>query len=195
MDALLANQSGTIPIASAPPRALNRGSLASPLKRQAANSYLSSRKGSWRVAPRSTNTGIGVPNTNSRKTLPGAQIMTEKTAACSLIKTWSLFTACAAGEGFLLYAILVAHTLRPVTAILIGHDSGRPGASARYQQVFNWDGLIPTMLGSLFVVAAVWCALQLTARNLPMASLDQLQMAPAEDPTASGVINLSARAD
>ena len=139
MDALLANQSGAIPIASATPRALNRGSLASPVKR--------------------------------------------------------LFTACAAGEGFLLYAILVAHTLRPVTAILIGHDSGRPGASARYQQVFNWDGLIPTMLGSLFVVAAVWCALQLTARNLPMPPLEQLQMAPAEDPTASGVINLSARAD
>ena len=38
------------------------------------------------------------------------------------MKTWSLLPACAAGEAFLLYAILIAHTLRPVTALLIGHD-------------------------------------------------------------------------
>jgi hypothetical protein len=110
------------------------------------------------------------------------------------MNTWSLFAACAAGEAFLLYAILIAHTLRPVTALLIGHDSSRPGAAGRYQQTFNWDGLIPTMLGSLFVVAAVWCALRFSARAFPTAPLKQLHMALA-DPTSSTVIHLTERAD
>jgi hypothetical protein len=111
------------------------------------------------------------------------------------MNTWSLFAACAAGEAFLLYAILIAHTLRPVTALLIGHDSSRPGAAGKYQQLFNWDGLIPTMLGSLFVVAAVWCALQLlSARAYSRAPSKQLHMALA-DPTSSGMIHLTERAD
>lgn len=83
------------------------------------------------------------------------------------MKTWSLLPASAAGEAFLLYAILIAHTLSPVTALLIGHDSGRQSTLHRYQEIFNWDGLIPTLIGSLLVAAAVWSALQLTARALP----------------------------
>ena len=89
------------------------------------------------------------------------------TNASDFMKRWSRFSACAAGEAFLLYAILVAHSLRPVTALLIGQTSRHLNVSGRYQYIFNRDGLIPTMLGSLFVVAAVWCALQLTARALP----------------------------
>ncbi len=111
------------------------------------------------------------------------------------MNTWSLFAACAAGEAFLLYAIVIAHTLRPVTELLIGHDSSRPGAAGRYQQIFNWDGLIPTMLGSLFVVAAAWCALQLlSARAYSRAPLKQLHVALA-DPTSSGGIHLTERTD
>jgi hypothetical protein len=83
--------------------------------------------------------------------------------ASHFLKHWTLFFACAAGEAFLLYSILLAHTLRPVTALLIGQPSARPGVGARSQQVFNWDGLIPTMLSSIFVVAAVWSVLRLTA--------------------------------
>lgn len=83
------------------------------------------------------------------------------------MKRWTIVVACAAGETFLLCAILIAHTLRPVTALLIDQSSHRMGMSGRYQYIFNPDGLIPTMLGSLLVVAAVWCALQLTARALP----------------------------
>jgi hypothetical protein len=110
------------------------------------------------------------------------------------IKPWSVLFACAAGEGFLLYAIFVAHSLRPVTALLIGQDPTRPGASARYREIFNWDGLIPTMLGSLLVVAAVWSAMQLAARDVPKASLDNLQIA-LTNPLSSAVINLTERAD
>jgi len=87
--------------------------------------------------------------------------------ASHLLKRWRIFTACAAGETFLLYAILIAHTLRPVTALLIDQNSHRMGASGRYQYIFNRDGLIPTMLGSLFVVAAVCSASQLTDRAIP----------------------------
>ncbi len=92
------------------------------------------------------------------------------------MNAWSLGIACAAGEAFLLYSILIAHTLRPVTALLIGQDSGRQSTAHRYQETFNWDGLIPTMLGSLLIIAAVWSALHLTARSLPKSSLPQLQM-------------------
>jgi len=109
-------------------------------------------------------------------------------------KTWSLLPACAAGEAFLLYAILIAHTLRPVTPLLIGHDSGRQSTVHRYQEIFNWNGLIPTILGSLFVVAVVWSALQLTARALPNAPLRQLQMG-LTDPASSAVLLLSEQVD
>ncbi len=109
------------------------------------------------------------------------------------MKTWSLLCACAAGEAFLLYAILIAHTLRPVTQHLIGHNSGHPGAAARYQAIFNWNGLIPTMLGSLLVVAAVWAALQITVRALAKAPFYQVQMALA-DPSSGAVVYLNERA-
>jgi hypothetical protein len=133
--------------------------------------------------------------------------MTVKTAAGGLmsmfepiakgshsLKIWSLLPACAAGEAFLLYAILIAHTLRPVTALLIGHDSGRRSTVHRYEEIFNWNGLIPTMLGSLLVVALVWSALQLTAQDLPKPPLRQLQMA-LTDTTSSAVLILSDRAE
>jgi hypothetical protein len=111
------------------------------------------------------------------------------------MKTWSLLPACAAGEAFLLYAILIAHTLSPVTALLIGHNSGRQSTVHRYQEIFNWDGLIPTMLGSLLVVAVVWSALQLTAaRALPKAPLIQLQMA-LTDPTSNALLIPGEQAD
>jgi len=147
------------------------------------------------------------PQHKRQKDRRAAEIMTEKIGTRGFrsifqptpngsdsIKPWSVFFACAAGEAFLLYAILIAHTLSPVTALVIGHDSGRPGASARYREVFNWDGLIPTMLGSLLVVAAVWSAMQLTARAVPKASLDHLQIA-LTNPVSSAVINLTERAD
>jgi hypothetical protein len=110
------------------------------------------------------------------------------------MKTWSLLPACAAGEAFLLYAILIAHTLRPVTALLIGHDSGRQSPVHRYVEIFNLNGLIPTMLGSLLVVAIVWSALQLTAWALLKPPLRQFQMA-LTDPTSSAVLILSERVD
>ncbi len=109
-------------------------------------------------------------------------------------KPWNVFFACAAGQAFLWYAILIAHSLRPVTALLIGQDSGRPGPSARYQEIFNWDGLIPTMLGSLLVVAAVWFAMQLSGRISAGTSPAELQMA-LTDPPSSAVINLTERVD
>jgi len=99
------------------------------------------------------------------------------TNGSNFMNSWSLFSACAAGEAFLLYAILIAHTLTPVTALLIGQDSARQGAAARYQEIFNWNGLIPIMMGSLFLAAAVWSAFQLTARALPKASVKRLRTA------------------
>jgi hypothetical protein len=111
------------------------------------------------------------------------------------ISSWSLLCACGAGEAFLLYAILIAHTLTPVTAILIGPNSGRPGAATRYQEIFNWNGLIPTMLGSLFLAAAVWTALQLIARALPKASVKRLRTVLPVTTTPKAVISLSERAD
>jgi hypothetical protein len=147
------------------------------------------------------------PQHKRREDPRAAEIMTVKTGTRGFrsifqpssngshsIKPWSVLFACAAGEAFLLYAILIAHTLSPVTALLIGHDPSRPGASARYREVFNWDGLIPTMLGSLLVVAAVWSAMQLTTRAVPKVSLDHLQIA-LTNPVSSAIINLTERAD
>jgi len=71
MDNLLASQSGAIRIASAPPRFLNRSSLAPPAKRCAARSYLSRRKASRCASSRLMATRIGAPNTSTRKTPRG----------------------------------------------------------------------------------------------------------------------------
>jgi hypothetical protein len=66
MDRPLASQSSAIPIASALPRSLNRGSLAVPAECRAAHSYLSSRRASQSVASHLTATRIGTPNTNTK---------------------------------------------------------------------------------------------------------------------------------
>jgi hypothetical protein len=105
------------------------------------------------------------------------------------MKTWGRLCACAAGEAFLLYAILIAHTLSPVTTHLIGHSSSHPGGTARYQELFNWNGLIPTMVESLFVVAAAWSAFQLTVWALPGISLRRSQ-AGFDGLTQNAVVNL-----
>jgi hypothetical protein len=74
MDNLLANQSGATLTASAPPRSLNRRSLALLAKRRAASSCLSSRKASPRVGARLTASRIGAPNTSAKKT-PGTETL------------------------------------------------------------------------------------------------------------------------
>ena len=187
MDNLLASQAGVVLIASAPSISLNPNSVALPPKGPA-RSYLSTRNAFRSVGSSFLADRVGSPARTATRTLKTAEIMTVKTATRGLmsifqpgtngshsIKPWSVLFACAAGEAFLLYAILVAHSLRPVTALLIGPDSARPGASVRYREVFNWNGLIPTILGSLFVAAAVWSALQLTGRIVPEVSLTDPQ--------------------
>lgn len=147
MDTLLASQSGTMSIASAPPKS---GGLMS--------------------------------------------VFQSITNGSNFMNNWSLFFACAAGEAFMLYAILIAHTLTPVTALLVGQDSARQGAAARYQEIFNWNGLIPTMMGSLFLAAAVWSAFQLIARALPKAFVKRLPTAlPDTLPQARWITSASGR--
>lgn len=109
-----------------------------------------------------------------------------------LAKTWSAFAGLAAGEAFLLYAIVIAHTLSPVTALLSGPSSNIRGAAVRYREIFNWDGLFPTIAGSLFVVAAVWSAFQLTAWARSSVSCKPLQMA-LTNPVSGAVPNIRER--
>ncbi len=78
----------------------------------------------------------------------------------------SLAAAYVIGEAYSIYAVFVAHSLRPVTFYLSEPDSFRRAVSGRYVEVFNLDGLMLTMVMSLIVFISVWCLFGSVVRML-----------------------------
>jgi hypothetical protein len=68
----------------------------------------------------------------------------------------SLVAAYAAGEAYSIYAVFVAHSLKPVSFYLSEQNPLRGAVSGAYVEVFNLDGLIPILIASLAVFVSVW---------------------------------------
>lgn len=81
----------------------------------------------------------------------------------------SLLTAVVASQAYSIHAIFFAHALTPISVYVIDRKtdlhllSGQVGS---IQEVFHWDGLIPTMLVSVLVFVLGWMAARATARLL-----------------------------
>jgi hypothetical protein len=74
-----------------------------------------------------------------------------------------LLAALIAGELCSIYATFVAHTITPVSYRFVENDPGLKALYGRYQEIYNWDGLIFTLVASFAVFVLVWCTLRTIA--------------------------------
>ena len=72
----------------------------------------------------------------------------------------SLLAGLTAGFAYSIFASFVANALTPVSGRLIETDSFRRIASGHYQEIFNLDGAVPTVVGSLIVFVLVWWSMR-----------------------------------
>src|ERR1700681_815988 len=70
----------------------------------------------------------------------------------------SLLAGFAAGEGCSLYAIFVAHVMSPVSYRMVEDNLKLRAIYGRYQEFYNLDGLLFTLLASCVVFAIAWVA-------------------------------------
>jgi len=72
----------------------------------------------------------------------------------------SLLAGLTAGLAYSTFASFVANALTPVTGRLVEADTFRRAVSGHYQEVFSFDGAIPTVLASLIVFVLVWWSMR-----------------------------------
>lgn len=101
---------------------------------------------------------LAMPPQDESKTLDDAD--GRRTAGLSLVAAY------AGGEAFSIYAVFVAHSLKPVTFYLSEPNPFLREVSGRYIEVFNPDGLILTVTLSLIVFVAIWCLFGSVVRTL-----------------------------
>ena len=70
------------------------------------------------------------------------------------------------GELSSVYAIFVAHTMNPVGYRLVESDVHLKAIYGRFQEIYNWYGLVPTLVIAFAVFALAWCAVQGIARTI-----------------------------
>jgi hypothetical protein len=76
------------------------------------------------------------------------------------VKRLSLLAGYVAGETCSVYAIFIAHIMNPVSYRLVETNLKLRAIYGRYQEIYNWDGLVFTLVVSLAVFALAWCAVQ-----------------------------------
>jgi hypothetical protein len=76
------------------------------------------------------------------------------------VRRLSLLAGYVAGETCSVYAIFIAHAMNPVSYRLVENDLKLRAIYGRYQEIYNWDGLLFTLVGSLAMFALAWCAVQ-----------------------------------
>jgi hypothetical protein len=72
----------------------------------------------------------------------------------------SLLAGLTAGLGYSTFASFVANALTPVSGRLVEADTFRGAVSGHYQEVFSFDGAIPTVLASLIVFVLIWWSMR-----------------------------------
>jgi hypothetical protein len=83
-------------------------------------------------------------------------------AIASRANRLSVLAGLIAGVAYSTFVSFVANALTPVSGRLIELDSFSRTVSGRYQEVFSLNGIIPIVLGSLFVFALVWWMMRVT---------------------------------
>lgn len=76
------------------------------------------------------------------------------------VRRLSLLAGYVAGETSSIYAIFVIHTMNPVSYRLVEDNFKLRAIYGEYQEVYNWDGLLLTLVASFVVFALAWCAVQ-----------------------------------
>lgn len=72
----------------------------------------------------------------------------------------SLLAGYVAGETCSVYATFIAHTLNPVSYRIVENNLKLRGIYGRYQEIYNFDGLLFTLVASFIVFVMAWCAVR-----------------------------------
>ena len=72
----------------------------------------------------------------------------------------SLLAGYIAGEACSLYASFIAHTMNPVSYRLVENDRNMRAIYGRYQEIYNMDGLVVTLVASSVAFAIALCAVR-----------------------------------
>jgi hypothetical protein len=72
----------------------------------------------------------------------------------------SLLAGFAAGEGCSLYAIFVAHMMSPVSYRMVADNLKLRAIYGRYQELYDLDGLIFTLVASCVAFGMAWVAVR-----------------------------------
>jgi hypothetical protein len=81
----------------------------------------------------------------------------------------SLLTGVFASQAYLIHAIFFAHALIPVEVYVVDPKTQLhllAGQNGNIEEVFHWNGLLPTMLISVVVLALGWMAARGAAKLL-----------------------------
>jgi hypothetical protein len=90
-------------------------------------------------------------------------------ALSKTISRLSLLTAVVASQAYLIHASFFGHALTPIGVYVIDpktHLHLLAGQTGNIEEVFHWDGVIPTILIAVLVFAFGWMAAQGTAKLL-----------------------------
>jgi hypothetical protein len=99
----------------------------------------------------------------------------------------SLVAAYAGGEAYAIYAVFVAHSLKPVSFYLSEQNPFRRAVSGAYVEVFSLDGLISILVASLAVFFSVWWLSRGAARALSRRrSYQDPELSSSTEPPRSG---------
>ena len=76
------------------------------------------------------------------------------------VRRLSLIAGFAAGESCSVYAIFIARTMNPVGYRLVEHNLKLRAIYGRYEEIYDWDGLLFTLVASFAVFALALCAVR-----------------------------------
>jgi len=94
-------------------------------------------------------------------------------------RRWSLLAGYLAGESCSVYAIFIAHTMSPVSYRMVDNNYKLRAIYGRYQETYNLDGLVLTLVASLAVFALAWCAVQVIASAMASSGMSATSPAPS----------------
>jgi hypothetical protein len=106
------------------------------------------------------------------------------------VRRSSLIAGYLAGETCSVYAIFIAHTMNPVSFRLVENNLKLRAIYGRYQEIYNWDGLLFTLAASLVVFGLAWCMVRGIAEAI---ATPELAICPTDSASTSADLRRIAR--